>query len=131
MRYPRLLVLLAGDVITLALVTLVGFARHNELGTAGARILSTFVPLMIAWLLVAPHLGAFDLQRTTDLRQLWRPFWAMVLAAPFAAWMRGAWLNAPILPIFVVVLGGVSALAVSIWRLIYWGVFSRGRSRHG
>lgn len=131
MRNPRLLVLLAGDVITLALVTLVGFASHNELGNAGARMLTTFIPLLTAWLLVAPHLGAFDQQSITDLRQLWRPFWAMVLAAPFAGWMRGAWLNAPIQPVFVVVLGGVSALALSAWRLIYWGVFSRGRAPHG
>jgi len=128
---------LAGDVITLAVVTLVGFASHNELGSAGARMLTTFIPLLAAWLLVAPHLGAFDLQRSTEFRQLWRPFWAMVLAAPLAGWMRGAWLNAPILPVFVVILGGISALALFVWRLIYcwalsrWGGFIRGSALHG
>jgi hypothetical protein len=129
---------LAGDVITLALVTLVGFASHNELGSAGARMLTTFIPLVSAWLLVAPHLGAFDQGIVTEMRQLWRPFWAMVLAAPLAGWMRGAWLNAPILPIFVVILGGISALALFVWRLMYccvlsrWGeAIFRGRAPHG
>src|SRR4030067_3305932 len=109
MRDSRLLGVLAGDMLTLALVTLAGFARHDELGTAGFRILTTFIPLVVAWLLVAPHLGAFDLQRLSDPRQLWRPFWAMVLGAPFAGWLRGVMLNSPVLPLFVVILGGVCA----------------------
>lgn len=127
MKEFRIPGVIAGDGITLALVTLVGFARHDELGTAGFRMLSTFIPLLVAWLLVAPHLGAFDFQRLREPLQLWRPFWAMVLAAPLAGWLRGVWLNAPIIPIFVAVLGGVSALALLLWRSIYWLVFVRGR----
>jgi hypothetical protein len=122
-------VLLLGDVITLLLVTLFGFARHGTIGTAGARMLATFFPLVIAWLLIAPHLHVFQDEVSSDLKELWRPFWAMVLAAPMAAWLRGVWLDQPILPIFVVVLGGVSALALLAWRALYW-VFRKqvGRS---
>ena len=58
-------------------------------------------------------------------RQLWRPFWAMVLAAPLASWLRGVWLNAPIMPIFVLVLGGFSALGILAWRAVYALIFSR------
>ena len=83
-------------------------------------MLTTFVPLVIAWLLIAPHLRVFQDAVTSDWKELWRPFWAMVLAAPLAAWLRGVWLDAPILPIFVVVLGGVSALALLAWRALYW-----------
>jgi len=118
-------ILLAGDTITLLLVTLVGFARHNELGTAGSRMLTTFVPLVVAWVLLAPHLKAFDLNRASELKQLWRPFWAMVLAAPLAGLLRGVWLNAAIIPTFVVVLGGVSALALLAWRILFWAAIAR------
>jgi hypothetical protein len=115
----RQLILMAGDLIVLVLVTAVGFANHGTLVSAGERILATFVPLVAAWFMVAPFLGAYDVNRARDLRQLWRPFWAMVLAGPMAALLRGFWLNSPILPIFVVVLGGISALSILGWRLIY------------
>jgi hypothetical protein len=114
----RRAILLAGDVIVLVVVTAVGFANHHTLESAGLRMFSTLVPLVIAWFMVAPFLGAYDLERAADLRQLWRPFWAMVLAGPMAALLRGFWLNSPILPIFVVVLGGISALSILGWRLI-------------
>jgi hypothetical protein len=118
-------ILWLGDILTLGLVTVFGFASHGTAGTAGTRMLTTFLPLAAAWFLVAPHLGAFETPRLADPRQLWRPFWAMVLAGPLAAWMRGTLLNAPILPVFVVVLGGVSALALLAWRAVYWLAFYR------
>ena len=113
-------VLLLGDLITLLLVTLFGFASHGTMGTAGMRMLTTFVPLVVAWLLIAPHLRLFQEAVSRDWKELWRPFWAMVLAAPLAAWLRSAWLGAPIIPIFVVVLGGISALSLLVWRILYW-----------
>ena len=131
MSSPTMIWLFLGDALTLALVTLFGFATHNTLGTAGARMLTTYLPLLLAWLLIAPHLGVYHLGRVVDFRQLWRPFWAMVLAAPFAAWMRAAWLGTAILPVFVVVLGGVSALALLAWRLAFWVIFNRVRRANG
>ena len=127
MKSARIMGVLAGDGITLALVTLAGFARHNELGSAGFRMLTTFIPLLLAWLLVAPHLRVYDPLCTNRPSQLWRPFWAMVLAAPLAGWLRGLWLAAPIMPVFVIVLGGISSLALLAWRSVYWLVFTRGR----
>jgi Protein of unknown function (DUF3054) len=118
-------ILVAGDVLVLFLVTILGFATHGELGSSGLRLLTTFVPLVVAWLLVAPHLGVFDLEKSRRPDQLWRPFWAMVLAGPWAAWLRGALLNAPVVPIFVVVLGGICALALLAWRLLYWAFYAR------
>jgi hypothetical protein len=118
-------ILLAGDILVLLIVTIFGFATHGELGSAGLRMLTTFVPLVVAWILVAPHLGAFDLERSSQVGQLWRPFWAMVLAGPWAAWLRGTLLNTPIVPIFVVVLGGICAIALLVWRLLYWAFFAR------
>jgi ABC-type xylose transport system permease subunit len=114
-----------GDILVLGLVTLFGFASHDELDTAGTRMMTTFVPLVLAWVLVSPWLGVFRTEITDNPRQLWRPFWAMVLAGPMAAWIRGTWLQRPIVPLFVVVLGGVSALALLAWRTIYWLLISR------
>jgi hypothetical protein len=114
-----------GDLITLALVTGFGFATHGTLGTAGSRMLTTFVPLLVAWAAVAPFLGAYDPERAGRASQLWRPFWAMVLAGPLAAWLRAVWLNAPILWVFVLVLGGFSALGILAWRALYLLVFAR------
>jgi hypothetical protein len=128
MKNRRFLILGLGDVVVFALVTLAGFATHGEASSGGMRMLTTFVPLLLSWLMVAPFLGAYDQQRVRDIRQLWRPFYAMVLAGPLAAWMRGVLLgNVPILPIFVVVLGGVSALALAAWRGLYWLVVFRKR----
>lgn len=124
-RISALWILVTGDLLVLLLVTVFGFATHGELGTAGLRMLTTFVPLVVAWGLVAPHLGAFDLEKSSQPGQLWRPFWAMVLAGPWAAWLRGVLLNAPILPIFVVVLGGICALALLAWRALYWAFYAR------
>jgi hypothetical protein len=131
MKSPRFLGLLVGDVVTLGLVTLFGFASHGTLGSAGVRMLSTLIPVLISWFLVAPFLGVYRLEWTVDWRQLWRPFWAMVIAAPFAAWMRAVWLGSVILPIFVVVLGGISAIAILIWRLVYWVILTRLEKNNG
>jgi asparagine N-glycosylation enzyme membrane subunit Stt3 len=114
-----------GDILMLGLVTLFGFASHDELGTAGTRMMTTFVPLVFAWVLISPWLGVFRDEIMDNPRQLWRPFWAMVLAGPMAAWIRGAWLQRPIVPLFVVILGGVSALALLAWRTIFWLITSR------
>lgn len=131
-RFNQLNILLAaGDILTLGLVTLYGFASHNQLGTAGSRMLTTFIPLLVSWFLVSPNLHVFDLQRVAQPRELWRPFWAMILAAPLAIFIRALMLNTPITPIFVVILGGVAALALLVWRSLFILVVLRKRSSHG
>ncbi len=125
------IVLIVGDIFTLIIVTVIGFASHGTAGTAGSRMLTTFLPLAAAWFLIAPHLKVYDNESVLDWRQLWRPFWSMVLAAPMAAWMRGVILDSPILPIFVVILGGVSAIGILVWRALFMLVLSGIKSRNG
>lgn len=122
-RYLALLIV--GDIITLVLVTVIGFASHGTLGSAGARMLTTFFPMAVAWFLVAPVVGLYDLKLISEPRNLWRPVYAMLLAAPFAAWLRGILLNSPILALFVAVLVGTGALAVFLWRVIFYLFYSR------
>jgi hypothetical protein len=123
--------LIIGDILTLAVVTVIGFASHGTAGTAGSRMLTTFIPLLAAWVLIAPHLEVFNQELALDGRQLWRPFWAMVLAAPMAAWLRGLLLNSPILPVFIIILGGVSALGIIAWRGLYWLFMTRVKRSDG
>jgi hypothetical protein len=119
------LILICGDVVVFGLVTIYGFSTHRTLDTAGAHMLTTFLPLVLGWGLVAPFLGVYDPVQAANWRQLWRPFWAMVLAGPMVAWLRGVWLGQVILPFFVLVLGGISALAILAWRIAYWLLASR------
>ncbi len=123
--------LIAGDAAAMAVVTVVGFSTHGELAGAGLRILTTFLPLCIAWGLIAPWLGLYDRSLVCQPRQLWRPILAAVLAAPLAGLLRSLALNsAPILPIFVLVLGATSALAVFLWRIL-WFLFQNRRRVYG
>ena len=125
------IILVIGDILTLCIVTISGFASHGTAGTAGSRMLTTFIPLVAAWFLISPYLDVYDRQKVLDWRHLWRPFWSMVLAAPMAAWMRGVILNSPILPLFVVILGGFSALGILAWRALFLLVLNRIKSRDG
>ena len=57
-RFPW--ILLAGDIVTFALVTIFGFATHGTLDSAGMRMLTTFLPVLAAWLLFAPFFGVYQ-----------------------------------------------------------------------
>jgi hypothetical protein len=112
--------LLAGDVIALAVITLAGFASHGELQVSFAgRMLTTFLPLLAGWFLIAPWLGLFDLQLVSNPRQLWRPALAMLLAAPITAILRAAMLNSVALPLFALILGLSAALGMLVWRGVF------------
>jgi hypothetical protein len=121
------LVLYIGDIVTIAIVTMIGFASHGTLSDAGSRMLSTFIPLLISWFLAAPFLGLYDPEKIINYRELWRVVLAGVFAAPLAALLRGILLNAPVQTVFVLVLGGVSILGMLIWRAVYMIVLSRNR----
>ena len=115
----KLTLLAAGDLVVLGLVTAAGFASHNTLASAGGRIWTTFVPLVVSWVILGFHLGAFDTSRAQHWKELWRPFWAMILAAPLAGWLRAVWLDSTVVPLFVVIIGGISALSLLAWRALF------------
>jgi ABC-type xylose transport system permease subunit len=113
-------ILILGDILAIAVVTVIGFATHGEADLSFLpRMLASFLPLTLAWFLLAPWFGLFQPEVTSNPRQLWRPVLAMLFAAPLAALLRGLWLNAPIIPVFAVVLASTSALGILLWRGIY------------
>lgn len=114
-------VLIIGDVVTMLIVTWIGFLEHYG-NLQGWRWLTTFIPVLIGWFAIAPWLAVYRQEVANQPGQVWRPVIAAVLAAPLAATLRGFWLNGAILPIFVVVLGLTNALGFLVWRLIWIGV---------
>ena len=118
--------LMAGDAVAVAIVTVIGFVTHGETGISFLpHMLAAFIPLTVAWFLVAPWLGLFQPEITSNPKQLWRPMLAMLFAGPLAAVLRGLILNAPIIPIFAVVLSATSAFGMLVWRGIYIFVSQR------
>ena len=112
--------LYAGDALSIAALTIIGFATHGEADVSFVpRMLALYVPLSIAWFLLSPALGLFQREMISNPKQLWRPALAALFAAPLAAILRGFILNAPVIPIFAAVLAGTSALGMVLWRALY------------
>lgn len=113
-------ILILGDILTLAVVTWVGFATHSETSLdLLPRMMTTFLPLLAGWFLLAPLLGLFSAVTTQNPRQLWRPVYATLLAAPLFGVLRAAMLNGIVLPLFVLIMGASTALGMLLWRAIF------------
>ena len=114
-------IIFIGDTLAIIITTLVGFVTHGEGNLSFLpRFLAAFMPLVIAWFLLAPWLGLFQPEIISNPKQLWRPVLAMIFAAPLAVVFRGLILNSAILPIFAIVFGATSAFGMVIWRGIYF-----------
>ena len=117
-----------GDILAMLAITLIGFATHGELNTSFiTRMSALFFPLIIAWFLLSPWFGLFQTEIISNPRQLWRPALAMLFAVPLAAVLRGLILNAPIIPIFAVILMATSAFGMFVWRGIYFFLNRKAR----
>ncbi|MEW5829180.1 MAG: DUF3054 domain-containing protein [Chloroflexota bacterium] len=120
MKNSRLL-LIVGDAIALAILTVIGFASHGETDISFApRMLTTFIPLLVGWFLLAPWFRLFDPDAASAPKQLWRPALVMLFAAPLATVLRAAMLNSAALPLFALILGGSSAIGMVVWRGVYF-----------
>jgi hypothetical protein len=123
------IVLILGDLLCILLVTLTGFATHGEI-SAFPRMFSTFIPLCIGWGLAAATLGLYRSWPSLGMRQWWRPAAAAFLGVPLAVWLRGAWLNEAIPPIFVLVMVATVAGLMTVWRGA-WMLLKRKRVGYG
>lgn len=113
--------LILGDILAILIITIIGFATHGETATSFLpRMAIIFFPLCVAWFLLVPWFGLLQQEITSSPKQLWRPALAMLFAAPLAALIRGLILNAPIIPIFALVLSAMSAFGMMIWRMLYF-----------
>lgn len=123
----QILILALGDLFALAIITVIGFATHAQSDLSFTpRMLTTFLPISLAWFVTAPWLGLFDPGLARAPRQLWRPALAMLLAAPLTGVLRAAMLGGVVLPLFVLILGGSAALGMLVWRGL-WLLVSKDR----
>ena len=119
--------LAAGDILTIGVVTVIGFATHSEANLAVLpRMLTTFLPLTVSWLIIATLLGLFRPQISGNPRQLWLPVAAMLFAGPLAALTRAFLLNTVVIPVFGLVLSASTALGMLAWRAL-WVWMQRSR----
>ena len=121
--------LIIGDILSIAILTVIGFATHGEVGVGFIlRMGTTFFPLLLGWFLIAPWFGLFDEQVASNPRLLWRILFAMLFAAPLAVILRAVLLHSAASPLFVLILGGMNALGMLVWRGIYLFI-TRGSSK--
>lgn len=112
-------ILLAGDALMIDWLIMLGFRYHNSSELVGSRLFLNWLPFFIAWLLVASALRFYDPRWTARRAELWRAFPVAGLAAPLGALLRAPLLNAPINPIFVLVMAAVIGIGTLLWRSFY------------
>lgn len=124
MKLPTLIILIIGDALVVFAVTLFGFFSHNQ-SLTNLRWMTTFLPVVLAWGLIAPWFGLYHPEVIAHPSQVWRIVPVLLLATPLAMAVRALWLGRPIVSVFVLVMGGILLLAMLIWRLIW--AFACGR----
>jgi len=113
-------ILIAGDIIAFVILTFIGFATHGETDTSFLpRMAAVFFPVVFGWFVLAPWFGMLDEAIINSPINLLRIPLAFLFIAPLAVILRGAWLNAPALPLFALIFGGSNALGMLIWRWLY------------
>lgn len=118
-------VMTSGDLATIGVITIVGFAAHDEIESAFLlRIVVFFVVLSACWLLVAGVLGVLNQDTAQTGRFTWRIPIAALIAAPLAALLRSLLLWIPLVPVFVAVIAAVTTAGLTSWRLI-WSALAR------
>lgn len=127
-RFPPLL-LLAGDGLTLLAVTWIGYASHR-LSILNTRWLLVFLPLLVAWGFTSPWYGVYRPGLRCSPAGAWRAALAMLPAAALGLWLRGLLTGTMIVPVFVGVMMGVSALGMGLWRVL-WGMLCKRSGPHG
>ena len=125
MLKPKVILYL-GDVVAVAVLTLIGFASHDEFSISYIpRMGATFFPVLIAWIGIAPWFGLFDEDFAIKPRPFWRITFTALYASTMAAFLRSLMLGSEEIAVgFLFGLGGASVVGMNVWRWLYarfWG----------
>jgi len=119
-RMNKKTTLILGDIIALAILTVVGFATHGGIGASHlSRMAASFLPLSLAWFVLAPWFGLFNETAVSNPKYLLRIPLVFLFVAPLAVIFRSVILGIPVAPVFAFVLGSTNALGIFIWRLAH------------
>jgi hypothetical protein len=119
-------ILILGDILAIAILTLIGFATHGTTDMSYLpRMAAAFFPVLFAWFVLAPWFGLFDEQVNENYKLLWRVALVSLFAAPLATTLRAVWLGSTALPLFTFILGSSNALGMLVWRSIYISIAKR------
>ncbi len=122
-------ILILGDIVSLAILTVIGFATHGETGFSFLpRMGVIWLPMLFGWFVLTPWFGLSDEQVIANPRNLWRIILVMFFVAPLATTVRAALLGAAMLPLFPLILGGSNAIGMMVWRWIYIFIARRAAS---
>ncbi len=114
-------ILILGDILAIAVLTLIGFATHGEFDFSFlSRMGAAFFPMLVSWFLIAPWLDLFDERVISHPQLFWRILLAMFFAAPLAVILRAALLHSAAQPLFALIFGGSNALGMLAWRGTYF-----------
>ena len=114
-------ILILGDLAAIGIAVWIGLQFHQLGETIWQRFAFSFLPWSVAWYFVAINLELFRWRKMSGL-QIGQILMAMILASPLAAMLRATWLGTAALPLFALIMGAVSALAILVWRGIYFAV---------
>lgn len=112
--------LILGDSVALAVLTVIGFATHGETELSFLpRMAAIYFPALLGWFILTPWFGLFNETIISEPKNLLRIPLALLFIAPFAIILRGALLNAAALSLFALIFGGSNALGMMFWRWLY------------
>ncbi len=115
-----------GDIITLAILTVTGFATHGEAGSSFLpRMAAAFFPMALGWFVLSPWLGLSDETVINDPKNLMRIPLVFLFTAPLAVILRAAILHTTGIPIFALALGSANAFGMTVWRWLYLFISKR------
>jgi hypothetical protein len=115
-----------GDIAMYLLATILGFLSHSgETESSFGRMAATFFPFLLSWIFIAPWLGAYDPVKMMDPNSVWHSALASLYAAPIGAFVRSLLLNSPTLPLFVIIMGGVTTGLIILWRIFVTRVIAK------
>ena len=114
-----LVALVVGDVLMFLLFAAWGRATHAE-PLPLLAIVETAAPFLVAWLAVAPLLGAYRPGLLTQpLPMAMQTLIAWVAACVLGLYIRSAWLQREIIPTFALVTFGMVAPMLVGWRTLF------------
>jgi len=119
----RIVNLIVGDALVFLIFSVIGRLSHGERVDPAAfpQVVATAAPFAIGWFIVAPFVGAYRRDITTQPRQMaLRTAFAWLLSLPVGLTLRGIFVDHYVPPIsFAVVTFIFIMIVMQLWRWPY------------